>query len=235
MSVCAAGRGEVARGGEDRVLRVPGVGEPVAVRVDAPAHPGGRHELHPADRAGRARAHVAAEVRLDLVDRREHLPRDPVGRAGVLPEPRRAAAYESCCPASGTAEGTSTAPGAFGTRARVATGSDAGARRVRDDGEDVGARRARGERRHEGREDERGGVTAAGRRGARAAAPRRSTTGSRLGQRPCSSASGSGSPARLALEACSSATRKSCLFVAASAAISRVDLAGEHELDQRLR
>ena len=50
-------------------MRVPRVGDAVPVRVDAPAEPGRGHELHPADRAGRARAHVAPEVRLDLVDR----------------------------------------------------------------------------------------------------------------------------------------------------------------------
>ena len=78
--------GEIARGREDGVLGIPRIGEPVAVRVGAPAQPGVRHELHPADCAGRARPHVAAEVGLDLVDRREHLPGDPVGGAGAKPE-----------------------------------------------------------------------------------------------------------------------------------------------------
>src|SRR5205807_8613382 len=52
--VRAAGGGEVARGRIDRVLRIPGICDAVAVRIDAPAVPGGWHELHPADRAGRA-------------------------------------------------------------------------------------------------------------------------------------------------------------------------------------
>ena len=78
--------GEVARGRIDRVLRIPGICDAVPVRIDAPAFPGARHELHPADRAGRAGAHVAAEVRLDLVDRGEHFPWNPVSRAGALPE-----------------------------------------------------------------------------------------------------------------------------------------------------
>ena len=81
-----SGCGEIARGGVDGVLGVPGVGDPVAARVDSPAEPGVGHELHPADRAGRARAHVPAEVGLDLVDRSEHLPRDPVGVACAQPE-----------------------------------------------------------------------------------------------------------------------------------------------------
>ena len=41
-------------------------------------------ELHPALGAGAGDAQVAAVVGLDLVDRREHLPGDPVGRAGGL-------------------------------------------------------------------------------------------------------------------------------------------------------
>ena len=91
----AVRRGEVAGGRVDRVVGVPRVGDPVAVPVHAPAQPGVGHELHPADGSGRARAHVAAEVRLDLVDRGEHLPRDPVRRrrrgARAAAAPRRRA------------------------------------------------------------------------------------------------------------------------------------------------
>src|SRR5436189_206138 len=76
---------EVARGAEDRVRRIVGVGDTVPVRVDAPARPGRGHELHPADCAGRAWPEVAAEVGLDLVDGAEHRPRDGVGVAGRLP------------------------------------------------------------------------------------------------------------------------------------------------------
>src|SRR5438445_9495741 len=87
VEVARAVRGsEVASSGEDRVVRIPWIGDTVSVRVDAPAQPGARHELHPADRAGGARTHVAAEVRFDLVDRGEHLPANPVGVAGLLPE-----------------------------------------------------------------------------------------------------------------------------------------------------
>ncbi len=66
---------QVAGGGEDRVFGVVGVGDPVAVGVDAVAVPGRGHELHPADRAGRGDVEVGAEGGLDLVDRRR-------GRAG---------------------------------------------------------------------------------------------------------------------------------------------------------
>ena len=128
----AAGGGEVAGGGEDRVGRVPRIGDAVAVRVDAPAEPGARHELHPADRAGRARAHVAAEVRLDLVDRARapatgsRTPRRPAARA------RGAADSESCSGTAGGVEseaghgerrvrrrGAGSANGAGGTTAKV--------------------------------------------------------------------------------------------------------------------
>ena len=85
----AAARGEVARRRGDRVVGAPRVRYPVAVGVHAPALPRRRHELHPADRAGGARAHVAAEVRLDLVDRGQHLPRHPVDGAVALPEPEQ--------------------------------------------------------------------------------------------------------------------------------------------------
>src|SRR5579884_2015880 len=82
----SAAAGEVAGGAEDRVRGVVRIGDSVAVRVHSPAGPGRGHELHPPDRPGRARPQVLAEVRLDLVDRGEHLPRDPVRAAGRLPD-----------------------------------------------------------------------------------------------------------------------------------------------------
>jgi hypothetical protein len=82
----AAGGSEIAGSGVDRIGRVPRIGHAVTARVRPPAEPGRRHELHPADRTCRARTHVAAEIRLDLVDRREYLPRDAVRRAGLLPD-----------------------------------------------------------------------------------------------------------------------------------------------------
>ena len=48
-----AGCPEVARGGEDGVDRVVGVGVTGIDSVDPVLNPGRRHELHPADRAGR--------------------------------------------------------------------------------------------------------------------------------------------------------------------------------------
>ena len=54
-----AGGVQVARGGEDRVDRVPRVALAVAVGVDAVALPRRWHELHPADRAGARLAQVA--------------------------------------------------------------------------------------------------------------------------------------------------------------------------------
>ena len=65
--------------GVDRVVRVR---DAVAVRVDAVAGPGARHELHPADRAGAGGGQVAAERRLDAVDRRQHRPRHAVAARG---------------------------------------------------------------------------------------------------------------------------------------------------------
>src|SRR5581483_6556555 len=81
----AAGH-EVAGGAEDGISRVVRVGNAVPVRVDSPAGPGRRHELHPPDRAGRARAEVAPEVRLDLVDGAEYFPGDAVRAPGRLPD-----------------------------------------------------------------------------------------------------------------------------------------------------
>src|SRR4051812_2073583 len=80
----AAGRLEVARGGEDRVDRVVRVALAVVVGVGAVHRPGRGHELHPADRAGGRDVEVAPVVRLDLVDRREDLPADAVLDAGRL-------------------------------------------------------------------------------------------------------------------------------------------------------
>ena len=73
-----AGRLEVARGGEDRVDGVVGVLAAVLVGVDAVGAPARGHELHPALRAGRRDVEVAAVVGLDLVDRRQDLPRHAV-------------------------------------------------------------------------------------------------------------------------------------------------------------
>ena len=77
----AAGRVQVARRGEDRVGGVVGIAVAVAVGVDAVRRPGRGQELHPALGAGARNRQVAAVVGLDLVDRREHLPRDSVGGA----------------------------------------------------------------------------------------------------------------------------------------------------------
>ncbi len=81
-----AGRREVSGRSVDRVLRNPGVCHAVAVRVDSPAVPRRGHELHPTGRARGAWAHVPTEVRLDLVDRPEHLPGDAIGGTGGLPQ-----------------------------------------------------------------------------------------------------------------------------------------------------
>ena len=79
-----AGGVEVAGGGEDRVDGVERVLLAVAVGVDAVGGPGGGHELHPAERAGRRDVQVAAVVGLDLVDRGQDLPADAVLGAGGL-------------------------------------------------------------------------------------------------------------------------------------------------------
>ncbi len=79
-----AGRAQVPRRREDRVDGVVGILAPVAVGVDAVRLPGARHELHPAERAGRAHVQVAAVVGLDLVDRGEDLPAHAVLDAGGL-------------------------------------------------------------------------------------------------------------------------------------------------------
>jgi len=70
--VRGAGGLQISRGGVDRVGRVVGICGAVAISVGRIGLPGGRHELHPADRTGRRRHLVEpAEVGLDLVDRRE--------------------------------------------------------------------------------------------------------------------------------------------------------------------
>ena len=84
MSRVAPGRLQVPGGGEDRVGRVVRVLEAIAVGVDPVLRPLRGQELHPALGAGAGDAQVAAVVGLDLVDRREHLPGDPVGGAGGL-------------------------------------------------------------------------------------------------------------------------------------------------------
>ena len=81
----AAGGVQVVGRGADRVDRVVGVLAAVAVGVDTVGFPGRGQELHPADRAGAGDVEVGAEVGLDLVDRGEHLPGDPVlGPAGLV-------------------------------------------------------------------------------------------------------------------------------------------------------
>ena len=135
----AAGRGEVAGGRGDRVLGVPGIRDAVAVGVNAPALPGRRHELHPADRPGRARAHVAAEIRLDLVDRRQHLPGNPVGPTRALPDPEQLRIAQRL--------GNRGRRGRVDERHRVrrerARERSRNRRGVRDHAERVGSRRAR--------------------------------------------------------------------------------------------
>ena len=79
-----AGGVQVARGGEDRVDRVVGVGDAVAVGVDGPALERRGQELHPADGARGGDREVAAVVGLDLVDRGQHLPRHLVLDPGGL-------------------------------------------------------------------------------------------------------------------------------------------------------
>ena len=82
--VLVAGRVQVAGGGEDRVDRVVGILAAVLVAV-GPVHlPGRGHELHPAHGARGGDVEVAAVVGLDLVDRRQDLPADPVLDAGGL-------------------------------------------------------------------------------------------------------------------------------------------------------
>ena len=118
---------QVASRREDGVGGVPGIGDAVAVGVGAPAIPGRRHELHPADRAGVARAHVAAEVRLDLVDRGEQLPRDAVGRSGLLPEGQQLAVGQVSGVAGGVeiSAGNAMSPGWFGISALGSVASPA--------------------------------------------------------------------------------------------------------------
>ncbi len=81
----AAGGAQVAGRGADRVDRVVGVLAPVGVGVDPVGLPGRGDELHPADGAGVGDVEVGAEGGLDLVDRGEDLPGDPVlGPAGLV-------------------------------------------------------------------------------------------------------------------------------------------------------
>src|SRR6185503_13534929 len=79
-----AGGLQVAGGGEDRVGRVVGVLAAVVVGVDAVGLPRRGQELHPPARARGGHGKVAAVVGLDLVDRRQDLPRDVVLDAGGL-------------------------------------------------------------------------------------------------------------------------------------------------------
>ena len=97
-----AGGAQVAGGGEDRVDGVVGVGVAGVERVDAVLDPGGRHELHPADGAGRRDRLVGAVVGLDFVDRREDLPRHAVlDRRGLVDrQQEQRDAVEARAPAS---------------------------------------------------------------------------------------------------------------------------------------
>ncbi len=73
-----ARRMQVASCGENRVDRVVGVRVARPECVDPVLQPGLGHELHPAHRTGGGYREVVAIVGLDLVDRREDLPRHPV-------------------------------------------------------------------------------------------------------------------------------------------------------------
>ena len=144
-----ARRRQIAGGGGHGVLGVPRVGDAVAVGVDSPPLPRRGHELHPPDRAGRARPHVPAEVRLDLVDRREHRPRDPVARARALPQREELRVGQRLGEAGLRARERDRARSVRLDRARKRAAS---CRRVRDDPEDVCSRTAReDEREREGR------------------------------------------------------------------------------------
>src|SRR5581483_9704674 len=198
---------EVARGGEDRVARGPRIGDAVPVRVQPPAHPRRGHELHPADGACRARAHVPAEVRLDLVDGREHLPGHAVLGAGLLPEREELGVRERCL---------------GGGRVR----SERHGERRRDDREGV---RTGGRAAEEG-DDEDGGEERGALHGYPAGTTRRPvsscsgwccTTCCGPGAGAVAAACSAASVARWTFSARSSSTRKSWRWVAALAATSR--------------
>ena len=81
----AARRLQVARCAADRVPRVVGIPGAVPVGVSPVRLPGRGHELHPAHRPRGGDIEVGAEGGLDPVDRRQHLPGDPVlGAAGLI-------------------------------------------------------------------------------------------------------------------------------------------------------
>ncbi len=81
----AARRLQVARCAADRVPRVVGIPGAVPVGVSSVRLPGRGHELHPAHRPRGGDIEVGAEGGLDPVDRRQHLPGDPVlGAAGLI-------------------------------------------------------------------------------------------------------------------------------------------------------
>ena len=213
--VPATGGGEIPRGGVDRILGVPGVGHAVAGRVGSPALPGRGHELHPADRACRARAHVPAEVRLDLVDRGEHFPRNPVGGAGLAPE-RAQGAERQALRLAAEEHGWGKCDRAWCVRHLGARKCSLA--RLRDDPEDarLGACRC-GRRNCESHE--RGGEEEGPPLHPSAGAMRRSSGSGFSSASTRSSSSRSTAPLRF--RACSSETRKSCLFEEALAATSR--------------
>ena len=74
----------VARRREDRVAGVVRVRPAMAGDVHPVLEPGGRHELHPADRPGRGHVQVTPVIGLDRVDRGEDLPRHVVAVTGGL-------------------------------------------------------------------------------------------------------------------------------------------------------
>ncbi len=82
--VRGAGGVQVARGGEDRVDGVVGVGVAGVGGVDAVLQPGLGHELHPPDGTGGGHGEVAAVVGLDFVDPGEDLPGNVVLDRGGL-------------------------------------------------------------------------------------------------------------------------------------------------------
>ncbi len=76
--VLVAGGLQITGGGEDRVDGVVRILLAVLVRIRAIHPPSRGDELHPPQRTGRRHVQVAAVIGLDLIDRRQHLPTNPV-------------------------------------------------------------------------------------------------------------------------------------------------------------
>src|SRR4051812_16238370 len=208
----AAGSSQVAGSRVDRILRIPWIRDSVPVCIETPAFPRARHELHPADRAGRARAHVAAEIRLDFVDRGKHFPGNSVSRARALPERNQLLKVEFLRDRGGCRDRRRRADLAGLVR-------NQGARQVpgcsRELAESVGAGRARHGHRREGEAQQdtfHCSVDTTRRLGIES---------SSSGGADCGISSSLVTPAAWRLSACSSATMKSCWLVAALAAVSR--------------